>query len=65
MVTVLKMEPGSKMPEVTRLKLSLTRAVAGSFGIVLSAVAVLVLLFSGWKGGELVFRYGVGQIGPR
>ena len=40
-------------------------AVAGSFGIVLSAVAVLVLLFSGWKGGELVFRYGVGQIGPR
>ena len=40
-------------------------AVAGSFGIVLSAVAVLVLLFSGGKGGELVFRYGVGQIGPR
>ena len=36
--------------------------VAGSFGIVLSAVAVLLLLFSGWKGGELVFRHGVGQI---
>jgi uncharacterized membrane protein len=35
--------------------------VAGSFGIILSAVAVLVLLFSGWKGGELVFRHGVGQ----
>ena len=39
--------------------------VAGSFGIVLSAAAVLVLLFSGWKGGEMVFRYGVGQTGPR
>jgi uncharacterized membrane protein len=39
-------------------------AVAGSFGIVLSAVAVLVLLFSGWKGGEMVFRHGVGQIRP-
>ena len=39
--------------------------VAGSFGIVLSAFAVLVLLFSGWKGGELVFRHGVGQTGQR
>ena len=39
--------------------------VAGSFGIVLSAVAVLVLLFSGWQGGELVFRHGVGQIERR
>ena len=38
--------------------------VAGSTGIALSAVAALVLLFSGWKGGELVFRYGVGQIRP-
>lgn len=37
-------------------------AVAGSFGIVLSALAVLVLLFSGWKGGEMVFRHGVGRI---
>lgn len=37
--------------------------VAGSFGIVLSGAAVLVLLFSGWKGGEMVFRHGVGQIG--
>ena len=36
--------------------------VASSTGIVLSAIAALVLLFSGWKGGELVFRYGVGQI---
>ena len=37
--------------------------VAASYGILLSAAAVLVLLFSGWKGGELVFRHGVGQIG--
>ena len=36
--------------------------VAGSIGIVLSAVTALILLFSGWKGGELVFRHGVGQI---
>ena len=39
--------------------------VAGSLGIILSAVAALLLLFSGWKGGELVFRHGVGQIGER
>ena len=29
-------------------------------GIILSAVVVLILLYSGWKGGELVFRHGVG-----
>lgn len=40
-------------------------AVAGSFGLALSIAGVLVLLFSGWKGGELVFRHGVGQVGPR
>lgn len=39
--------------------------VAGSIGIVLSAVAVVVMLFSGWKGGELVFRHGVARIDPR
>lgn len=38
-------------------------AAAASLGIVLSGAAVLLLLFSGWKGGELVFRHGVGQIG--
>ena len=38
-------------------------AVAASLGAMLSAAAVLVLVFSGWKGGELVFRHGVGQIG--
>lgn len=39
--------------------------VAGSLGIILSAVAALLLLFSGWKGGELVFRHGVGHMGER
>jgi uncharacterized membrane protein len=29
-------------------------------GVILSLVAVLLLLFSGWKGGELVFRARVG-----
>ena len=40
-------------------------AVAGSIGIALSAVAVVVMLFSGWKGGELIFRHGVARIEPR
>ena len=34
---------------------------AGSVGLALSALVALILLFSGWKGGELVFRHGVGQ----
>jgi uncharacterized membrane protein len=38
---------------------------AGGPGVVLSGAAVLLLLFSGWKGGELVFRHGVGQIEPK
>jgi len=29
-------------------------------GIILSAVVVLILLYSGWKGGALVFRHGIG-----
>ena len=33
-------------------------------GIVLSGVVVLILLFTGWQGGELVFRHGVG-VHPR
>ena len=37
-------------------------SVAGSTGLALSAVAGVILLFSGWKGGELVFRHGVGQV---
>lgn len=32
----------------------------GKVGVYLSAVAVLVLAYSGWKGGDLVFRHGIG-----
>lgn len=31
-----------------------------SLGIILSGVVALILVFTGWKGGELVFRHGVG-----
>ena len=27
------------------------------FGLSLSLIAVLIMLFTGWKGGELVFRH--------
>jgi uncharacterized membrane protein len=36
------------------------RDFAGSTGIYLSGVVVLILLYSGWKGGELVYRHRVG-----
>ena len=29
-------------------------------GVYLSALVVLILLYSGWKGGDLVFRHGMG-----
>jgi uncharacterized membrane protein len=29
-------------------------------GIVLSGITVLILLFSGWRGGDLIYRHGVG-----
>jgi uncharacterized membrane protein len=32
----------------------------GSTGVYISGVVVLILLYSGWKGGDLVFRSGVG-----
>ncbi|WP_155264856.1 DUF2231 domain-containing protein [Sphingomonas segetis] len=32
----------------------------GGTGVILSAVVVLILVYSGWKGGELVFRHGIG-----
>ena len=32
----------------------------GSTGVYLSGVVVLILLYSGWKGGDLVFRHGIG-----
>jgi uncharacterized membrane protein len=30
------------------------------FGIILSAVVVVLFLVTGWLGGELVFRYRIG-----
>jgi uncharacterized membrane protein len=32
----------------------------GKVGVYLSAVVVLILVYSGWKGGELVFKHGIG-----
>jgi uncharacterized membrane protein len=32
----------------------------GSTGVYISLVVVLILLYSGWKGGDLVFRHGIG-----
>lgn len=32
----------------------------GSTGVYISLLVVLILLYSGWKGGELVYRHGVG-----
>lgn len=34
----------------------------GSIGVYLSGATVLVLLFSAWKGGDLVYRHGIGVI---
>ena len=34
---------------------------AGSTGLILSILVALILLFSGWKGGDLVYKHGVGQ----
>lgn len=34
---------------------------ASSTGLALSILAPLILLFSGWKGRELVYHHGVGQ----
>jgi uncharacterized membrane protein len=41
------------------LRLHNDEAIA-SVGIILSAIVVLILLYSGWKGGDLVFRHGIG-----
>ena len=34
---------------------------AGSTGLILSIAVAVILLFSGWMGGEMVYRHGVGQ----
>ena len=31
-----------------------------SVGVYISGVVVLILIYSGWKGGDLVFRHGIG-----
>lgn len=31
-----------------------------STGVWISAVVVLILIYSGWKGGDLVYRHGIG-----
>jgi uncharacterized membrane protein len=35
-------------------------AFIASTGVYISGVVVLILLYSGWKGGDLVFRHGIG-----
>jgi uncharacterized membrane protein len=37
-----------------------TDAPIPGIGIILSAVTVLILLYSGWMGGKLVFQHGIG-----
>jgi uncharacterized membrane protein len=32
----------------------------GKIGIYLSVLVVLILLYSGWKGGDLVYKHGMG-----
>ena len=35
-------------------------AAVGKIGVWLSDIVFLILLYSGWKGGDLVFRHGIG-----
>ena len=35
-------------------------AAIGKIGIYLSGISVLILVYSGWKGGDLVFKHGMG-----
>ena len=41
------------------LRLGNNDAIGGT-GVYLSVAAVLVLLFSGWRGGDLVYKHGIG-----
>jgi uncharacterized membrane protein len=40
----------------------ITGAGVKPWGVLLSLVVVLILLFTGWKGGEMVFRHHVGSV---
>jgi len=47
--------------EIVNLVLRLKNAdFVASTGVWISAIVVLILLYSGWKGGNLVYRHGVG-----
>jgi uncharacterized membrane protein len=47
--------------EIVNLFLRLNNdAAIGKIGVYLSVLVVLILVYSGWKGGELVFRHGIG-----
>lgn len=35
-------------------------AFIGNTGVYISGVVVLILIYSGWKGGDLVYRHGIG-----
>jgi uncharacterized membrane protein len=35
-------------------------AAIGKIGVYISAIVVLILLYSGWKGGDLVYKHGMG-----
>jgi uncharacterized membrane protein len=35
-------------------------AAIGKIGVYLSGIVVLILLYSGWKGGDLVYKHGMG-----
>lgn len=49
--------------EIANLVLRLgDRDFIGSTGIYISGLVVLILLYSGWKGGELVYRHRVGML---
>lgn len=49
--------------EAVNLALRLGKtALTPEAGVYLSGLAVLILLYSGWKGGELVYRHGVGVL---
>jgi uncharacterized membrane protein len=41
------------------IRLNNDSAITG-LGIILSAIVVLILVYSGWKGGDLVYRHGIG-----
>ena len=41
------------------VRLNNDSAISG-IGIILSAVVVVILIYSGWKGGDLVYRHGIG-----